>query len=115
VTRPSVCFHFGLPKPRVENAAERLHHRACRFRFRLNEVNVFGIPGGRLQVKLVQRRSTTEGESLMERGMREYLDQRAADDEVLLDLEVLNPRRFRPPFGDVVARDHRSGSTSALM
>jgi hypothetical protein len=46
--------------------------------------------------------------------MRKYLYERAADDEILLDLEVLDPRNDRPPFADIVAGDHNSASTFAL-
>jgi hypothetical protein len=48
-------------------------------------------------------------------GMREDGNERAADDEILLDLKVLHPRRLRPPCRDVVARNHSSASTLALM
>lgn len=40
--------------------------------------------------------------------------QGARDHEVLLDLEIINPRRMRSPLGDLVTWDHTSGSTSAL-
>jgi hypothetical protein len=46
--------------------------------------------------------------------MREDFSQRAADDQILLDLKVLHPWRTGAPFGDVVAWDHLAASTSAL-
>lgn len=46
--------------------------------------------------------------------MPEDLDQSTADHQVLLDLRIVNPRRLGTPLGDVVERDHRSGSTLAL-
>ena len=55
-----------------------------------------------------------EGERPDESGIGEYLDQGPADDQVLLDLEVLGPRRPLPPLGDVVPRDHASASMLAF-
>jgi len=45
---------------------------------------------------------------------RENINERLADNEVLLNLRIINPWCFVAPFGYVVARDHRSGSTCAL-
>jgi len=66
-------------------------------------------------MKLVERRAAPERKSFAQERVREYLDERAADDEILLDLEILHPRGLRPPLGDVVPRDHNSASTLALM
>ena len=82
--------------------------------FRLNEIDVLRVPRGWLQVKFVQRRAAAEREGLMQEGLGEYFDQRPADDEILFDLEVLNPRSLGTPLRDVVAWDHSSGCTCAL-
>ena len=47
-------------------------------------------------------------------GVREYLHQCAAADQIPLDLKILDPRCPRAPLRDVVARDHAPISTSAL-
>jgi hypothetical protein len=44
------------------------------------------------QVELVKRRAAPEGQRLGEREFGEYLDQGAADDEILLDLEIVYPQ-----------------------
>ena len=72
------------------------------------------VPRGRRQVELVERGTAAEGERPGENRIGEYLDQGPADDEVLLDLEVLVPGRLRPPLGDVVPRDHASASMLAF-
>ena len=65
-------------------------------------------------MKFIERRAAPERQRIAQMPMRKYLDERAADDEILLDLRVLNPRSFRPPFGNIVTRDHSSASTFAL-
>lgn len=74
----------------------------------------FGVSSGRLEMQLVKRRAAPERESFAKNRARENLNQRPANDQILLDLEVLDLRRFRPPFRDEVARDHSSASTFAL-
>ncbi len=106
-------FVSRLAEPRIQSVAQRVHHRACRLRLRLDKIDVLRI-SRRRQMQLVQRRAAAKGEGIVQNGMREDLDEGAADDEILLDLDVLRPRRTRAPLEDVVARDHRSGSTSAL-
>jgi hypothetical protein len=41
-------------------------------------------------MKLVQRRCSPEGEGFLQERMREDLDERATDDQILLDLKVLH-------------------------
>src|SRR5690606_6207378 len=65
-------------------------------------------------MQLVERRPPTKGERFREPRSREDLDEGAADHEVLLDLDILNPRRMGTPCGDEVARDHVSTSISAF-
>jgi len=72
------------------------------------------MAGSGFEMKLIERRAAPERKRIAQVPMRKYLDERAADDEILLDLEVLNPRGYRPPLGDVVTRDHSSASTFAL-
>ena len=65
-------------------------------------------------MELVQGRATAEGESVVQEAIGENLDQRTADDEILFDLNVLRPGRPRAPLQNVVARNHKSISTSAF-
>ncbi len=65
-------------------------------------------------MKLVERGAAPERERIPQKRMREDLDERPADDKVLLNLEILDPWRLRSPFGDVVTRNYSAASTSAL-
>ena len=58
--------------------------------------------------------AATERQRPGENGIGEYLDQGAADDQILLNLEVPCPWRPLPPLGDVVPRDHASASMLAF-
>jgi hypothetical protein len=60
-------------------------------------------------------RAATKRQRIAQVHVRKYLDERATDDEILLDLKILDPRGYRPPFGNVVTWDHSSASTFALM
>ena len=71
-------------------------------------------PRGRPELQLGERRAAPQGKRIGERWMPEDLHQRTADHQVLLDLRIVNPRCLGAPLGDVVERDHRSGSTLAL-
>ena len=101
-------------EPGVERVSQGVQHRTCRPGLYLNQIDILGVPRGRRQVELVERGTAAEGERPGENRIREYLDQGPADDEVLLDLEVLVPGRLRPPLGDVVPWDHASASMLAF-
>ena len=107
-------FPLRLAKPRIENRPESVHDRTGRFRQYLDEIDIFGVARRRFQIQLVERRPAAKRERPGKKLMGEDRDKRTADNEVLLDLKILNPRCFRPPFGDVVAGDQLSASTSAL-
>jgi hypothetical protein len=107
-------FPLRFAKPPIKNFAQRFHHRTRRLGPCLDKVHVFGIPRGGFEMKLVERRTAPERKSIAQDRMRENLDDRPADDQILLDLEVLDPGGMCPPLGDVVARDHSSASTLAL-
>lgn len=62
-------FHNGLDRPGMD----------------LHEVNVLGIANLRLEVELVQCRSTASGQFTAKKLVGEDLDNCAADDEILLD------------------------------
>ena len=100
-----------LAKPGIERPSQSVHQRTGRSGLDLDQIDILGIARGRRQVELVERRASPEGEPLGEHRIGEHLDQGAADNEVLLDLEALAPRRPRPPLGDVVSWDHESVST----
>ena len=85
-----------LAKPRVEHLVQRIHDRAGRSWRNLHEVDVLGVAGGRRQMELVERRAATERKLIGQERMREYPDQRPADDEILFDLNILDPRCPRP-------------------
>lgn len=103
-----------LTEPRVQSRAKAIDSRADRFGGLLDEVDALGVARAWSQMKLVERSSTAKGERFGQLLVLEDLDQRAMDDEILLDLEALDPGRMASPLGDEVGRDHRSGSRSAL-
>jgi len=65
-------------------------------------------------VQLLKSCAATERERILKQRMREDIDERFADYKILLDLDVFNPGGVGAPFSYVVARNHRSGSTSVL-
>ena len=65
-------------------------------------------------MKFVESGAATERERVVQDRVGEDLDQRPADDQVLLDLKVVRPRRLLAPFEDEVAWNHRSAFTRAF-
>ena len=98
IERPTQCVHQGAGRPGSD----------------LDQIDILGVARGRRQVELVERRAAPESQRPGEHRIGEHRDQGAADDQILLDLEVLAPRRALPPVGDVVPRDHASGSMLAF-
>jgi len=72
-------------------------------------------PSGQVGMQLVERRAATKSEGIAQKGMREYIDDGPADDEILFDLRLANPRRFGAPLKNVPARYHDSASILTLM
>ena len=107
-------FPPRFAKPRIEGRAQRFHHRPGGSGFRLDQVDILGVAGGRFQVQFVQRRPATEGKGFMQDRLRKDGHQRAANNEVLLNLEVLHPGCVAAPFRDEVTRNHNWSSTSVL-
>jgi hypothetical protein len=103
-----------LAEPRIEDFPQRAHERPGRFWVHLHEVDILGVARRWPDVQLVERCAATKGERPRQKWMREYGHQGTGDHEVLLDLGVRHPWRFLAPFGDVVAGNHTSASTSAL-
>ena len=99
-----------LAQPGIERASQAVHQRTGRPGLNLDQVDILGIARGRRQVELVERRASPKRERPRENRIRVHRDQGAADDQVLLDLEILAPRRPLPPLADVVPRDHASVS-----
>jgi hypothetical protein len=66
-------------------------------------------------MQLVQCGAAAERERRQQVGLGRDLHQSVADDQILFHLEILHPRHVGAPRGNVVARDHASGSTSAFM
>jgi hypothetical protein len=62
-----------------------------------------------------ERRAAPERKRIAQVLTRKYLNERAADDEVPLDLKILDPRGFPPPFRNMVTRDHSSASTFVAL
>jgi hypothetical protein len=58
----------------------------------LDKINILRIAGSGLEMELVKRCPAPEGEGLRKHWVTEDLNERSADDEVLLDLDILNPR-----------------------
>ena len=111
---PLGLFPLRLAEPGIENFAQRFHRRTCRLDPCLDKIDVLGITSGGFEVKFVECRAAPERKSIAQQRMRKYLYDRAADYEILLDLEVLDPRNDRPPFADKVTGDHNYASTFAL-
>ncbi len=67
-------------------------------------------------MQLVERCTAPKGEVLAEEPVGEDVAQGAREDEVLLDVVLVGPRRVvRPPGQDLRARQHQSGSIDSLM
>ncbi len=58
----------------------------------LDKFDIFGITGSGFEVKLVERRAAPECHRVAQVLVRKYLNERVADHEHLLDLEILDPR-----------------------
>jgi hypothetical protein len=66
-------------------------------RRRSDQIDILRVPEGRGEVQLVQRRAATEPELLAQQRIGEQIDDRAADDQLLLDLPLLCPRNDVAP------------------
>ena len=104
----------GLAQPRIQSGPQGVHSGTRWLSFGLHEINVLRVARRRCQVELVKRRPAPESEGPGKKRIREYLNQCAAYDQILFNLGVIDPGCVRPPFGDVVSRNHASGSTLAL-
>ena len=102
-----------LPQPRVKDIVERIHHRLRRPSSGSHEIDILRV-ARRGQMKRVEGRAAAKRERVVKDVVRKDRHQRAADDQILLDLRILRPRRLRPPFENVIAWNHRSISTSAF-
>src|SRR5207342_878172 len=80
----------------------------------LHQVDVFGVAQRLLEQQLVDGRAAAEGDLAGERGRIEQVAERAADDQVLLDLRRVRPRGVLPPGLDVGLGDQASTSTTSL-
>lgn len=78
-------------------------------------VEVFGVAQLPGEMQLVQARPAAEGELVSEQLVLGDLDDQPREDQVLLDLDLLGPRRLGCPLVQVGLRDHRSGSTATFM
>ena len=73
---------------------------------RRNQVDVLGVARGGRDVELAKRGAASEREAVSNRRSREQLDERARDDEILLDLPIEHPWGAVAPLGDEVLGDH---------
>src|SRR3546814_9764302 len=73
-----------------------------------HKIYVLRIAQRLLEVQLVQRRSTPEPQLISKKRIAEQFDERAADEEVLLDLPLFRPRCHLRPGDDIHRRDHSS-------
>jgi hypothetical protein len=68
----------------------------------------------RCQVELVDRGPAAERQALTDERVVEELQERPRDDQVLLDVGLVGPRRLAAPGLDLEARQHQSAVTAAL-
>lgn len=77
-------------------------------RTHLHEIDVFRVPSSGGQVELVESCSAAESERVGDRGILKESYEGSANDEVLLDLYVLNPRSRRAPLSEPPSSTRRS-------
>ena len=80
-----------LSEPRLESGPEQIQGVPDGPGIHLHEIDVLGVPYCGLQMELVERGSTPPREAARHGVDSEYLHDRPADDEVLLDLLVRGP------------------------
>ena len=97
-----------------ENSTNPVNRGTNGFRSHLHQIDVFGIPERVSKEELVDGRPAAERETLREPRVIEDGAQRAADDQILLHLPRIWPRRRPAPLLDIGAGNHASISTGAL-
>ncbi len=108
----------GRAQPRVQACSNRIKHGPDRARLRLDQVDVLGVAPRSIEHELVEGRAAPQRHGPGQRSVREDIDQRPREDEVLLDHGIIGPRGDLSPGHDVGPGDHAipwSGSTSSLM
>ena len=85
--RPSFCVVSVAPA-RVKDVVERIHHRLRRPSSGSHEIDILRV-ARRGQMKLVEGRAAAKRERVMKDVVRKDRNQRAADDQILLDLRIL--------------------------
>ena len=98
-----------------ERIADGIDRGAYGFCLCLHQVDVFGVAKRLLEQQLVEGCATAEGDLSGERWRIEKFAERAADDQVLLDLRRARPRGVRTPGLDVGLGDQASTSTTSLI
>src|SRR5659263_255281 len=106
-------FSARLTEPWVENRFQCIQRCPDRAGMNLYQVDVLGITSRR-NMKPEKRGATPKRQCSREIRMAEDLYQRPTDDQILLHLGAPGPWSMLSPFGDICARNHRSGSTFAF-
>ena len=99
--RDLALFEIAPVEPRLQPFSHSVEDRSHGLRGRSDQVDILRVPERRGEVQLVQRRAATEPELLAQGRIGEQIDDRAADDPVLLDLPLLCPRNDVAPCDDV--------------
>ena len=89
--------------------------RADGFGARLHKVNVFGISQRSLEQQFVNRRTPAKCNAPLQRWCVEQITERTGDDEILLYLPQIGPRRTRAPRLNIGPWDQESTSTGSLI
>ncbi len=106
----------ATPAEPAKDSAEAIERRSDRLRIPLDEVEVLREPRCGRKVQLVERCTAPKGEVLAEEPVGEDVTQSAREEEVLLHVVFVGPRRVvRPPGQDLAAGQHQSGSIESLM
>jgi hypothetical protein len=104
----------GISEEGIEKRSDGIERRSDGARLDLHEIHVLRVPGRGSEEKFMQGSPSPECQAPAEHWMREDLEHDAADEKILLDLVVQNPRRARAPRTYVGRRDHPSSSIVAL-
>src|SRR3569623_614233 len=105
---------IALAEP-CQGFADRSDRRADGLSLRLHQIDIFRIAQGLLEQQFVDRSATTKSDLVFQCRRVKQIAQRAADDQVLLDLPRVGPRGCRTPGLDVGTRNQKSISTGSLI
>jgi len=108
----AVAMEVAEPRQRLANRVDR---RANPLRADLHQVDILRVAQRLSEQQLVDCGAAAKGDPAFQLRRVEEIAERAADDQVLLDLPQIRPRRARAPLLKVSARNQASTSTRSLM